>query len=184
MGLESRRLLHNNYLSLPDDQRMLSMKRIFYPLLFLAIFGLMIIPGCKEEGEEVPAPNPYLTSVLGKWLAWQEVHESIRKNTTDTLSVLTSPDTNLLVFSEIKLLTYYTFPDDTNNIITEFYKGMTDSVIFFGGYPYNTGEILFVSDSTLIFKRFKGWYVPMDTKDTIHHTVIYSCDRIKDEEEN
>ena len=154
----------------------------FISYLLPAITLLMLLQSCQEDEGIDPSQNPYLLKIMGKWLAYKEIHESIRKNSIDTLSVLESNDTNLLVFTDTYLLTYYIYPADSSTYITEFYKSMTDSVFYFGGYPFNTGEVLYVDDSNLVFKRFKGWYVPMDTQDTIHHLVIYYCRRFAEDE--
>lgn len=132
---------------------------------------------CEKEGESGNNQD-YYNYVVGKWISYLEIHHSIRKSTMDTLETDISFDTNLLVFGDRYLLTYLSYPTDTVEYIQEYIRSVTGPVLFFGGYEYNTGEILYANNNKLIFKRFKGVFVPVNSSDTIHHYLTYYCNRI------
>jgi hypothetical protein len=155
-------------------------RKTTWGVLFIIFLIFNMLYSCRTGDDPAPEQNPYLLKILGTWLAYVETHESIRKNSTDTLLVQITYDTNLLVFTEKYMQTYYLYTTDSTAIIKEYYKSMSDSVFYFGGYPDNTGEVLYVDTLNLVFKRFKGWYVPMDTHDTVHHLVTYECNRVSD----
>ena len=137
----------------------------------------MLIPSCDKDDGPSGSNARYFEFVVGKWISYLEIHHSIRSATGDTLNMNISFDTNFLVFEDDHLRTYHLYPSDSNEYIIEFIREITDSVLYFGGIKYNTGDVIFVNREKLIFKRFKGLFVPIDSKDTIIHYLTYYCNR-------